>query len=119
MTTKGKMTKQEILSGLSHCIGTEKYWSDWMLNFNYTDGIKYMVESCNSYWLLTAIASHRRNEPFQVWDLKVDGSKAVLTMKEDSELPVVVKQKITYTDFPLDEMTVWVVDGIMLLPSEY
>jgi len=28
-------------------------------------------------------------------------------------------QAIPYTDFPLEEMKIWVQNGVMMLPSEY
>jgi len=115
------MTPQEIKNKLSYHCGTENWWRHWIKPFTYTDGVKDMAEMCESYWLLDAIFSYRRNEPFQVWELKVDleKSKAVLTMRTDSNKPILVQQKIPFTDFPLDEMKLWLVNGVLILPSEY
>ena len=111
---------KQILDGLAQCTGTEQYWKNPLLHFQYTDGVKFLHESCDCYWLLTAISSHKRIEPFQVWELKVNADNtAVLTMREDSDRPIIVKQEIAYTDFPLEEITLWLIDGILLLPSEY
>jgi len=114
-------TVQEIKNGLAQCYGTMQYWKNRMLSFQYTDGVKYLWESCDSYWLLTAISSYQRAEPFQVWELKVNkkDNTAILTMKEDSGQPNIVEQKIPYTDFPLDEITLYLIDGILLLTTEY
>ena len=119
MTTKQKLTKQQIEAELAQCIGTDRYWKNNMLCFQYTDGVHTMWNLCKAYWLLTAISSYRRSEPFQIWELKVTGSKAVLTMKEDSGCPVKVRQQIPYTDFPLDEIKLYLIDGVLILPSEY
>jgi hypothetical protein len=109
-----------IKAGLAQCIGTENYWKSNLLSFQYTDGIKFLHESCEAYWLLIAIASHKRKEPFQLWELKVNKDhSAILTMKEDSEQPDLVKQEIGFTDFPLDEIKLYLIDGVLLLPSEY
>jgi len=55
-----------------------------------------------------------------VWELqKFDDNTAILTMKEDTGQPLLVEQKIHFTDFPLEEITLWVIDGIMLLTNEY
>jgi hypothetical protein len=125
-------TKQEIENGMAQCIGTEGYHFNGMFgkNFVYTDGIKFLLESANAYWLLTAIFSYKRTEDFQVWTLKVSNGKAVLTMKEDTNTPVIVKQEIPYTDFPLDEIEVWAINDhncngeygdhvVLILKSEY
>lgn len=110
----------QIKSGLAQCIGTEQYWKNDLLSFRYTDGVKFLHESCEAYWLLIAIASYRRKEPFQLWELKVNQNKsATLTMKEDTNEPILVKQEIPFTDFPLDDITLYLIDGILLLPSEY
>lgn len=109
----------EIQNGLAQCYGTENYWKNKILHFQYTDGVKFMWESCDAYWLLTAISSYKRTEPFQVWELIKDGNGAILTMKEDSDQPILVKQRIPFTDFPLVGITLWLIDGVLILPSEY
>ena len=100
---------------------TEKYYfmptAPWM---KYTDGVKYLATNADAYWLLTAIASYQRKEPFQVWRLEVNEDKtAVLTMREDTGEPVLVEQEIKYTDFPLKEIKLWLINGVLILPSEY
>ena len=40
-------------------------------------------------------------------------------MRADTDEPVIVRQEIPFTDFPLPEFSFWVVDGTMLLKSEY
>jgi hypothetical protein len=114
------LSYQKIKSGLAQCIGTERYWKNDLLCFRYTDGVKFLHESCEAYWLLIAISSYHRKEPFQLWELKVSKDKsATLSMKEDSDQPNVVEQQIAFTDFPLEEITLYLIDGILLLPSEY
>lgn len=108
---------------LGQFTGTECYYKYFGIKF--TDGIKYLVETGNSFWLLGIIASYQIGEikkiPFQVWTLKVDLEKkiGVVTMKEDTGRPNLVTQNLGYTDFPLDEITLWLIDGILILPSEY
>jgi len=113
------MTKDQIEINLRQYCGTEQYWTNDVLCFSYTDGVKEMWEMCEAYWLLTTISSYRRKEQFQIWELKKTGTSAVLTMKEDSDEPVLVRQKIEYTDFPLDEIKLYLIDGVLLLTSEY
>ncbi len=99
--------------------GTEHYYRHW-LGIHFTDGVKYMAERAGAYWLIDAIGSYRRKEAFQIWELKVDaGKRAVLTMVEDSDEPVLVRQEIPFTDFPMQSIKLYLIDGILLLPSEY
>jgi len=118
------MTTETLKSGdLEQFIGTEHYYRHW-LGFNYTDGVQYMAEKAQAHWLLDAVFSyqhekHVKNVPFQVWHLEVTGSSAVLTMREDSDQPELVRQEIGYTDFPLDKIDLWLISGVLILPSEY
>lgn len=127
-------TKDEILNGLAQCYGTEGYHYNGLFgkNYVYTDGIKYLLEAADAYWLLQAIFSYRRKEDFQLWSLKVMSDKtAVLTMKEDTDCPNLVEQKIHYTDFPLEEIEFYAINDhncngewgpvhvVLMLKSEY
>lgn len=122
---------EELLNGLAYCTGTEQYWKlPGFLgsSMKYTDGVQYLAQNADCYWLLTAIASyqpelkskHKRVYPFQLWELKVkEDHSAVLTCAEDSDIPPVITQAIEFTDFPLPEFKLWLVNGVLLLPSEY
>ena len=122
----------EITRNMAHSIGTSKYIKHFTGAFVFTDGIEQLREDTDCYWLVDAIASYRRKEPFQVWELKVSGYKtAVLTMKEDTNTPILVEQEIPYTDFPLTYIKFYVQEGgygteenwtnclVLMLPSEY
>ena len=108
-------TKDEILNELQNFYGTENYhkWSALFRNFVLTDGAKYIAEACGAYWLMDAIASHvdaYRNDHFVVAKfVKADDPNWLLT--------------IEFTDFPLDEITLYVIKQddlwVVLLPSEY
>jgi len=106
-------------SDLSQFYGTEHYYKHW-LGCVYTDGVKYMAEKAQAYWLLDVVFSYRRKEPFQIWELKKTGTTtAIVTMKEDTNEPILVSQEIPRTDFPLDEIKLYLIDGVLLLTSEY
>ncbi len=104
---------------LKQFTGTEHYYKHWFGGYVYTDGVKYTEEVGKCSWLINAIFSYRRTEPFQIWTLDKIGSKAVLTMKEDSNTPELVRQEIGYTDFPIDSIKLYLIDKVLLLPSEY
>lgn len=100
--------------------GTENHFNHWMSRILFTDGVHYVAERAGAYWLIDAIASYRRKEPFQIWELhKHEDNKATLTMKEDTNEPVLVRQEYSYTDFPLDSIKLYIVDHVLMLPSEY
>ncbi len=117
MTTK-------TLPDLSQFYGTENIYKN-IFGFRYTDGIKFLAEECGAYWLIDLVASYQpklrkksqRLGEFQLWTLKVNGSKAVAVCQEDSDTPNVVSQRIPYTDFP-ETISFYVCDGTMMLKSE-
>ena len=110
-----------LIEKLEQFTGTEHYYRHW-LGFKYTDGIKYLADEAKCHWLLDAIGSYQpkhKNIPFQLWILKVDKKKGILTMQEDSGKKFLVTQKIKYTDFPLDKIELYLIEGVLLLTSEY
>jgi hypothetical protein len=84
-----------------------------------TDGILAMCQQLGAFWLVDAILSYRRQEEVQFWTLTVKDGGAVLTMNEDSDQPNLVKQEISYTEFPEGVWKFYLMDGVLLLPSEY
>ena len=111
---------------LSNFRGSENFYEHNLLNISciMTEGIKYLADEANAYWLLDAILSHQTNtlvrkEEFQVWSLKKDiGEKWILSCEDGNKHEIVI-QRIPYSDFPIDEITIWFTNGTLLLPSEY
>ena len=121
------LTKQEILNALPNFYGADGYtrWSPIFRNFLLTDGAKYVADACDAYWLVYLFASHLpayKDEGFAVLYLKVKGGKATAQI-EDGNGKVLKKQKIEYTDFPLDQIVLYCCPQddqfVIMLPSEY
>lgn len=114
----------ELETNLEQFCGTEQYYKcDLFSNLNVTDGVQYLREKANCYWLTDIISSYSRelrNHSFQVWTLKLNktgnGAKVECTDGNGKRLIV---QRISYTDFPLKEIELYCSDGVILLPSEY
>jgi len=118
------MSKQEILDLINVAHGTSAYHKFSPFGFFpvATDGVIAVAEAAGCYWFLDIIGSYqldKRLDPhFQVWKLVVnhDTNTAVASGYNDATL--IITQEIPYTDFPLDEITMYVMDGVVLLPSE-
>lgn len=116
--------KQEILNELAHFTGSEQLWEHKTIGEKLllTDGCNYLREKANCRWLFDLIFSHQRSltgQNFQCWALKrIDGNEFVATCDDgnDNEL---IRQDIPFSDMVLDEIQIWVIDGVCLLPSEY
>ncbi len=102
--------------------GTENYYKH-PLGLLYTDGIQFLAEEAQSYWLIDIVASYQpdlEQIPFQLWELEVKKDMSgVVTVRGDSGKPTLISQKIPYTDFPLEKIQLYCIDGVLLLPSEY
>ena len=121
-------TNTQALNNLAQFTGSENYHRH--LGMQYTDGIKFLADNADCYWLLDAIASYQpalcqnpRLFDFQLWELKVSDhsgfNSAVLTCTDgDNEVPVITQQ-IQSTDFPLLSIRLYVERGVLLLPSEH
>lgn len=115
---------EELLAALRHFTGSEQtFYHPMFKKFVYTEGVRYLAQNAGCYWLLEHILLHQTNpkinaEEFQVWKLVKNGSSATITV-DDGNGNVVETFLISYTDFPLDEFTLWLVGNTLLLPSEY
>ncbi|MBI4454762.1 MAG: hypothetical protein HY644_02565 [Acidobacteria bacterium] len=102
--------------------GTEK-WYKHFTGLLYTDGVKYLAEKAGAYWLIDLVGSYQprlRMVPFQIWRVEAhDDRSGLVQMVEDTNMPVLVEQRLPYTDFPLKRFEFYYVDGVMMLKSEY
>jgi hypothetical protein len=123
MTTETETKKTLNEADLANFTGSENWYRHWLGKSLYTDGVKYVADQAGAYWLIDEIAINQtvpkvRAEEFQVWTLKVSGSKGVLIC-DDGNGNVVFTKRIEHTDFPLPEIKLYYADGTLLLPSEY
>lgn len=117
-----ELSAAEIAAGLHGFTGSDTQYRHWTGKIHYTEGVKWLADHAEAYWLLDAIASHQldpkvKAEEFQVWTLQVADHKAMLTC-EDGNGREVTHQRIPYTDFPLREIKLWCEFGTLMLPSE-
>ena len=108
---------------LNQFIGSEVLYEQVMADSSkllLTEGCHFVRETYGAYWLFDLIGSYQYNlskEPFQVWKLKKYKDEALITC-EDGDGNQLISQEIPFTDFPFD-ITIWLVEGTCLLPSEY
>jgi len=115
----------ELKCNLAQCTGTEHYYyyPNVMTKAHFTDGIFCLREEAKCDWLVSdiLIASRMKfkNIPFQIWIIKVKDGEGLLTMNEDTDEPILYTQYYSFTDFPEGEFKLYLIDGVLLLPSEY
>lgn len=114
----------ELLSELSQFTGTTQWFYHPLFSkYRYTDGIRFLAKEAECYWLLEYIFSNQmiaeiKATEFQVWKIFVKDEAATIKV-EDGNKNIVKEFKIAFTTFPIAELTVWFIDGVLLLPSEY
>lgn len=119
-----QMPANELLTQLAHFTGTTQYYYNRMFpDFRYTDGVKFLAQSAEAYWLLDFIFSNQALQniavtPFQVWTIKVVDNEANIEVG-DGNGGIVKKFHIRFTDFPLSEFSLYFTDAVLLLRSEY
>lgn len=114
------------LADLNQFTGTEN-WYRHALNRKvlFTDGVKYVADEAGAYWLIDEIALAQRYdanvkaEEFQVWKLAVRPNKTARLSCEDGNFNAVFSKELTFTDFPLPEITLWFANDTLYLPSEH
>lgn len=117
------MTPNEIKAALNQFCGTDNWYRHPLFRrFLYTDGVKFLADSCGAYWFIDNIFSYQllnnvKTEEFQVWTMRVAGSEAVVTC-EDGNDNQVFTANIEFTDFPLEEITLWLENDVLMLPGE-
>lgn len=111
---------------LAYFTGTENWhrFNPLMRNLLATDGVMYLAEKAQCFWLLDIVGSLKlvntcKNEEFITCKLVKDQKGGAKFTASDGNLKVLYTQKIPYTDFPLDEITLYFIDNVVLLPSEY
>lgn len=116
--------KTELESGLAMHTGSTCLFRHWSRRLVYTEGVQYLAQKASAYWLIDLIASwcpHAsiRAEEFVLWKLTVKPDRTATAIADDGNGRELARQDIPWTDFPLDEVSLYFTDGTLLLPSEY
>lgn len=123
MEAKTQDKKERLLAGLPHFTGTTAYYR-YLMDHVLTDGTKFLAETAGAFWLMDVIVSVQympeiRKQPFQSWTLSVDLASAKgRVICTDGNKRELYRQDFGFTDFPLNEITVFVSDKVIMLPSE-
>ena len=116
---------QEVQGIINHATGTSQYHRfSHLPSFPViTDGVLAVAEAAGCYWLLDVIGSYqydpRLDKYFQVWKLEVNREANSGVVRGYNDTTLIITQDIPYTDFPLDEIKLYLIDRIILLPNEY
>ena len=105
---------------LSGFHGTEQYYAHAFGRMVFTDGVRYFAEEAGALWFLDIVATEiiRLREAFIHIRLNVAERKAAATA-DDGNDRILWRKRIPFTDCPPGEYRFYLVDWVLLLPSEY
>ena len=122
MTTTKTLQKADLMQ----FTGSETWWRHALVrSILFTDGAKHVADAGGAYWLLDEIALAQRYQKkvaaqeFQLWKLTVKDDRTARLACEDGNGNTVYAKRIPFTDFPLDEISLYFCNSTILLPSEY
>jgi hypothetical protein len=125
-----KTQVNKIKAELQHFNGSETFYKIPLIGTRFTDGIKYLADNAECFWLVTdasVIAKSLMNKSYFV---TVDFKRLSEKEREESQCEALINysdgnghifetHKYHVTDFPLDELRLFFIDGTLMLPSEY
>lgn len=125
MNTEAKLT----VADLKQFTGSEHFYRHGLSRKHvHTEGVQFLAERAQAYWLLDKIALHGSSniarERFQVWKLTVNADGSATLTTEDGNDNVLRTENLSFTDFPLREISLWAVRNelngfTIMLPTEY
>jgi len=122
------LTEEELRSGLRQFTQIDGWYHHWLNRFVYSDGVKWLSDQGDCRWLLTDIAFYQLRiksdypqfEPFQIWHFKsVSANHVALKCLDGNSQTPFIQDEVEVLQCAFTEITLWLVNGMLLLPSEY
>lgn len=118
-----KFDPATLRSELAQYTGTEQWYRHGLnRHMLYTDGVKHFAERAGCYWFLDIVATElfrlQRQNPFLVIALEVGDGTADIVV-DDGDGRAIYRRHIEYTDAPVGTWRFYLIDNVLLLPSEY
>ncbi|WP_097045602.1 DUF6876 family protein [Flagellimonas pacifica] len=123
-------TAMTINQNLQHFHGSEVLYHIPLIRTHYTEGIHYLAQAADCFWLVTDTSVIARSLMGKSRFITVDfrmhdeterertGYAASITYGDGNGL-VFETQGYHLTDFPLEKIRLYFINGTLLLPSEY
>ena len=112
-----KAQVNEIKERLQYFTGTEMFYQIPLLRTRFTDGLKYLSEVAECFWLITDTSVIAKSLMNRSEFITIDFKR----LPEEKQDYSGYEAEIIYsaTDFPLDELRLFFVNNTLMLPSEY
>jgi hypothetical protein len=129
-TLKSTSKAQIIQERLKSFTGTEMFYQLPLFKTRFTDGVKYLSEVAECFWLVTDASviakSLKGKNEFITIDFKrlskveqIKSKTEAVILYTDGNNNLLEKHGYFVTDFPLDDLRLFFVNDTLMLPSEY
>lgn len=126
MKQNTKLTYKELQENLQGFYGTEHYYKVGLTPIVITDGVKYFADTCECYWLLDILCYNlfKKHQELGALFIDIEVNKrgtCHITVREDKDMPIIFekKQRDICNIIPSGNYRIWLMNNVLLLPSEY
>ena len=114
----------DLKTKLKEFIGSDCFYKHPLFpKYLYTEGVCYLAKEANAYWLIEYIFSRQEEKlskySFQIWKLQVHKNRTANVIVENGDCEKITSYQLDFTNFPMEEITLWFTNNTLLLPSEY
>lgn len=124
--SNAKLSYEEFNKKLNTFIGSEQLFKPSLVPIIITEGVKYFADTCECYWLLDDLTINlfrlHQQLGYLFIDIEVNKRHTVhITVREDKDMPIVYDKKIRDLCklIPVGNYRIWLMNNVLLLPSEY
>ena len=121
---------KQLIEQLQGFCGSTTYYKIPLVKARYTEGIKYLADQAQCHWLVTDTAvvckSLKNKSNFIVILFKRNSTSVQERTHKEAKITyangngiILYEQEYEFTDFPLDELRLFFVDDMLMLPNEY
>ena len=116
----------DLLNELDNFTGTACYYKSTFGKLRLTEGMNYLRNEANCFWLIDIIESVQHlkriqiNKDFVIWKIEVKDKAFKVTAWADTpyKSEMLYSQEGEYTNFPLEELEFYQEGDVLLLKSE-
>lgn len=120
-----KTENHQLKAELRYFTGSEQFYRNPLFSgYRYTEGVQYLAEKAGAYWLIDYILSNQidkqlKGQRFQTWKIHVTQDDHAIITVDNGDGNQLQQFRLSFTDFPFEHFTLWLVDSVLMLPSEY
>lgn len=120
----------KLQENLQQFYGTEQLFKLPLVQTRFTDGVHYLAKEAQCFWLITDASviakslKHKSNfitidfKRLSEEDRQKKGCEALITYGDGNDT-ILETHRYSVTDFPMDELRLFFVNNILMLPNEY